>query len=346
MPYGTGHIHDTFLSRVEANGSSRQYIVQRINHHVFPRPALVMENIECVTRFARERIARDGGDPLRETLTIIPTHDGHSFLETAGGQFWRVYAFIDGAHTYDEIQDIQMLVTVARAFGGFSALLRDLPGDRLHETIPGFHDTPRRFRAFLTALERDPLNRADGAREEIAFVMRREPDIPPVTRLLAEGRLPLRVTHNDTKINNVLIADDTRMGLCVIDLDTVMPGTILYDFGDLVRMGASTAAEDEPELNRVSFNLEKYEALVVGYLEATRAWLTPLELEWFPFAAKLITLECGMRFLTDYLNGDVYFKVHHDGHNLERCRTQFKLVAEMETRLEAMHAIVGKHRDS
>ena len=247
--YGTGHINDTFASSFRTDSGVVRYIHQRINHHIFREPEQVMENIVRVTRYAAERVRAAGGDPARETLTVIPALDGRPYYCTADGDYWRTYVFIEGARTYDQVEDVRHVYTAANAFGKFQRLLAGLPGERLHETIPGFHDTAKRFDAFVQALERDAHNRAATARAEIDFILARAADARVVVDLLAGGRMPERVTHNDTKLNNVMIDERTGDGICVIDLDTIMPGSALYDFGDLVRTGAVSGAEDERDLS-------------------------------------------------------------------------------------------------
>lgn len=338
-----GHINDTYRTTFDVDGRLVRFINQRINHEVFRRPDLLMENIERVTRFARERIEAAGGDTERGTLTVVPTRDGASFHRTADGNYWRMFTFIEGARTYDKAEDLRLVYSASRAFGEFQKMLAALPGGRLHETIPNFHHTRKRFEAFQAALESDPRNRAAEAAAEIRFALEREADTGVVVDGLAAGRIPERVTHNDTKLNNVMIDDDTGEGICVIDLDTVMPGSVLYDFGDSVRLGAATAVEDERDLGKVGFDIRLFDRLAQGYLDAARSFLVPEETRLLAFSAKLLTLECGIRFLTDHLNGDVYFKIHREGHNLDRCRTQFKMVAEMEKRMPDMEAVVRKY---
>ena len=339
-PIPSGHINDTYCSEFEAGGRRVKYVNQRINHLVFREPERLMENIERVTGFARERIAAAGGDPDRRTLTIVPTREGRSFHRTPEGGYWRMFRFIDGARTYDRVEDIRHVFAAAQAFGRFQKMLAGLPGPRLHETIPDFHHTRKRFEAFRAALEHDPFNRAAAVRPEIDFVLAREGETGVVIDGLAAGRLPERVTHNDTKLNNVMIDDRTGEGICVIDLDTVMPGSVLYDFGDACRLGAATAAEDERDLGKVGFDLGMFDRLAAGYLDAARDFLVPAETELLAFSARLLTLECGIRFLTDHLKGDVYFKIRREGHNLDRARTQFKMVAEMERQAGAMESVV------
>jgi Ser/Thr protein kinase RdoA (MazF antagonist) len=342
-PIPSGHINDTYCSEFDESGRRVKYVNQRINHLVFREPEQLMENIERVTRFARERIAAAGGDPDRETLTIVPTRDGKSFHRTPEGTYWRMFRYIDGARTYDKVEDLRHVYSASKAFGNFQKMLARLPGGRLHETIPDFHHTRKRYDAFLAALEFDPNGRAGGVRPEIDFVLAREKDAGVVVDGLASGLIPERVTHNDTKLNNVMIDNLSGEGICVIDLDTVMPGSVLYDFGDSVRLGAATAVEDERDLDQVGFDLGMFDRLAAGYLDAARDFLVPAETERLAFSAKLLTLECGIRFLTDHLKGDVYFKIHRAGHNLDRARTQFKMVAEMERRMDEMDAVVRKY---
>lgn len=343
-PYGSGHIHDTYASTYQAGNGPVRFIHQRINHFVFTEPEKVMANIERVTRFARERIQAAGGDPNRETLTLLPAEDGRSFYRAPNGDYWRSYIFIEGARTYEQVEDLRHVYSAARAFGQFQRLLGDLPGERLHETIPNFHHTRKRFETLLDVLDRDPHHRAHLVRPELDFVLAREAETSVIVDLLASGALPERVTHNDTKLDNVMIDPATGSDVCIIDLDTVMPGSALYDFGDAVRIGASSAAEDERNLDKVGVDLVMFERLAHGYLDATRDFLTATEIDLLAFSAELITLECGMRFLTDFLNGDVYFKIHHPQQNLDRCRTQFKMVSEMERQRGEMRGIVAHYR--
>jgi hypothetical protein len=342
-PIPSGHINDTYCSEFEVAGRGVRYVNQRINHLVFREPEKLMENIERVTRFAREQIVDAGGDPMRETLNIVPARDGKSFHKTPEGTYWRMFHYIDGARTYDKVDDLRHVYSASRAFGAFQKMLSRLPGGRLHETIPNFHHTRKRFEAFQAVLEKDAAHRAAAVKPEIAFVLAREMDTGVVVEGLAADRIPERVTHNDTKLNNVMIDDLTGEGICVIDLDTVMPGSVLYDFGDSVRLGAATAAEDERNLAKVGFDVRLFDRLAEGYLDAARDFLEDSETRLLVFSAKLLTLECGIRFLTDHLNGDVYFKIHREGHNLDRCRTQFKMVAEMERKMDEMQAVVDKY---
>ncbi len=342
-PIPSGHINETYCAEFETGSGIIQYVNQRINHLVFREPEKLMDNIERVTRFAREKIVEVGGDPLRETLNLVPTKEGRSFHRTPDGDYWRTFHFIGGARTYDQVEDLGHVYAASNAFGNFQKLLSELPGERLHDTIPDFHHTRKRFETFRAAVAEDARNRAASVRPEIDFVLEREAETEIIIRGLAEGRIPERVTHNDTKLNNVMIDDKTGRGICVIDLDTVMPGSVLYDFGDSVRLGAATAAEDERDLAKVCFDLRLFDRLTAGYLDAARGFLNPAEAGLLAFSAKLMTLECGIRFLTDHLSGDVYFRIHREGHNLDRARTQFKMVAEMEKHMDEMESVVRKY---
>lgn len=341
--FGSGHINDTFVSRFQVGNDVVRYIHQRLNQSVFKEPEKVMENVSRVTRYAHEQIAAAGGNPWRGALNLLPALDGKSYYVSPDGHYWRSMYFIERTRTYDQVEDLRHVYSASKAFGDFQKMMSALPGERLHETIPNFHHTRKRFEAFIETLEKDVMNRAASVKSEIDFVLGRVAETSVIVEMLAQGKLPERVTHNDTKLNNVLIDDVTGEGICVIDLDTVMPGSALYDFGDSVRLGASAAAEDERDLSKVGVNLEMFDCLANGYLDAARDFLTDTEIEYLPFSAKLITFECGMRFLTDYLNGDTYFNTHREGHNLDRCRTQFKMVSEMELNIEQMSAIVAKY---
>jgi hypothetical protein len=343
-PYGFGHINDTYAAYFKkSNGETHRYIMQRINHNVFKNPQGLMENIEGVTKHLRKKIIAAGGDPERETLNIIPSIDGKSFYKTPDGNYWRGYIFIEGAETYQIVENQNHFYNAGKALGKFQKLLSDFPADKLHETIVNFHNTKKRYEQFLDAVNKDVAGHAKEVQAEIDFVKAREKDTSLLLNLQNEGKLPLRVTHNDTKFNNVMIDNQTGEGICVIDLDTVMPGLSLYDFGDSIRSGANPAEEDEKDLSKVCIDLELYESFTRGFLEAAGKFLTSSEIEYLPFGAKLMTLECGIRFLTDHLEGDVYFKVHREGHNLDRARTQFKMVKDMEEKKDLMKEIVKKY---
>jgi Ser/Thr protein kinase RdoA (MazF antagonist) len=342
-PYGSGHINDTFKVDVKPAGGPRRYVLQRINHHVFRRPDELMANVERVCAHAHAKLKTAGEtDADRRTLRLIPTRAGKAWHIDAAGNRWRCYHFIEGATGHDVVRSPEQAYAAARAFGAFQALLADLPGGRLHETIPDFHHTPSRFARFQQALAQDAQGRAAACVPEIAFALARSHEVNVVVDALRDGTLPERVTHNDTKLNNVLLDDVTQEGVCVIDLDTVMPGSVLYDFGDLVRTSTSPAAEDETDLSQVRLQLPMFEALVKGYLASADGFLTPKEKELLPFAGKLITFEIGLRFLTDWLEGDVYFKIKRPTHNLDRARTQFKLVESIEAQLPAMQALIAR----
>ncbi len=343
LRYGQGHINDTFAVYVQQpDGSPRRFILQRINTSIFKNPDQLMANIQGVTAFLRKKIVAAGGDPERETLNVILTREGKPYYADAEGGAWRCYPFIEGGYCLQAAETPDQFAAAGRSFGRFLRLLEDYPADTLYETIEKFHDTRNRLKNFKAALAADPLGRAKDVQPEIQFVLDREADCAVLMDLLEDGKLPLRVTHNDTKLNNIILDPETGEGLCVIDLDTIMPGLVLNDYGDSIRFGATTAAEDEQDLGKVHFDKGLYTAYTEAYLGAAGEALTPLEKEYLPWGAKLMTLECGIRFLTDHLEGDTYFKIHREGHNLDRCRTQFKLVAEMEEAFDFMHDVVRR----
>jgi Ser/Thr protein kinase RdoA (MazF antagonist) len=342
-PYGSGHINDTFAIVMDQAGAAVRYVLQRINHRIFTNVPALMENVERVTSHATRRAAESGdAEAARRSLTLVPAQDGLPYHRDADGGWWRCYLFIERARTYDVITSPAQATAGARAFGDFQRLLVDLPGKRLNETIPDFHHTRKRFEAFQRVLQADSHNRAAQARAEIAFVLEHEPLVDTLLNLQARGEIPERVTHNDTKLNNVMLDDATHAGLCVIDLDTVMPGLALYDFGDIVRSGANSAAEDERDLSRVHARLPIFEALVEGYLSSARSFLNDAEIAHLTLAGHVITFEIGLRFLTDFLAGDVYFKTKRPGHNLDRAANQFALVRSLEAQRAAMEAIVQR----
>ena len=343
-PLGSGHIHDTFVSQVQGGAGSKRFVHQRINDRVFASPATLMQNVERVTSHLRSKILAEGGDPQRETLTVVPTVEGENLLETGAGEFWRTYEFIEGARTFDTIEQPRQAEQMGRAWAVFQRRIADLPGPELHETIPRFGDTRRRFEEFSRAVDADRVGRAVSVKKEIAFVERHEELSRLLTDLLADNRIPERVAHYDTKPNNVMIDDDTGEGICVIDLDTVMQGTVLYDFGDFVRVGATRADEDEPDPSRVQLDLGLFEGIVAGYLGTAREFLTPSEIEHLVGSAAAVTYTIGLRFLTDHLEGDRYFKIHREHHNIDRCRTQFALVADILQKVDAMLATIDRYR--
>ena len=341
--HGNGHINDTFAVTCDQGTSRLRYIIQRVNHHVFKDAASVMRNTARICRHSRNKLIAEGvRDTTRRTLTLVPTNDGTDWFVDAAGNHWRCFLFIERARSYDIIENTAQARQTARTFGTFTRLLADLPGERLAEVIPDFHNTRKRYENFQKALAADSRNRAKNVRQEITFLQQREADCSIVVDAITRGEIPERVTHNDTKLNNILIDDYTQQGLCVIDLDTAMPGSALYDFGDMVRSATSPTSEDETDLTRVICRLEYFEALARGYLDALGDTLNAHEKRLLAFSGKLLTLEVGMRFLTDYLDGDIYFKTAHPEHNLERCRNQFALVSSIEQRLDTMNALVEK----
>ena len=332
--FGAGHINDTFA--VWAADRSKRWILQRINTDTFPDPAGLMENVTGVTAYLRRQIIERGGDPDRETLNVIPTLDGKPYYTDTEGGAWRAYIFVEGTVCLQKVENERDFYTAAETFGNFQNQLAGYPAATLHETIARFHDTPNRYANFEKALAADVMGRAKDVGPEIAFIRAREADCRVLVDQLAAGVLPLRVTHNDTKLNNVLIDQETGKGICVIDLDTVMPGLSAYDFGDSIRFGANDCAEDEPDQSKVHFSLHLYKVFAEGYLAAAGSAMTEAERRSLPWGAKLMTLECGIRFLTDYLEGDHYFKISRPDQNLDRARTQFTLVQGMEREFDAM----------
>ncbi len=334
--YGSGHINDTFLLVTEQGGEGRRYILQRINHFVFPRPDEIMENILGVTTHLREKITLRGGDPDRETLTVLKTKEGAAFYRDSIGSYWRVYLFIEDNLSLDRVETPEQFYQSALAFGRFQRDLSDFPAEKLHEAIRDFHNTPVRYQNLMKAAEADKCGRRASVAAELAFAEGQKNFTETLYHAYRAGDLPLRVTHNDTKLNNILFDAETSAPLAVIDLDTVMPGFSVNDFGDSIRFGASTAGESETDLSKVTVDLELYRIYVKGFLEGCEGRLTEAEVKLLPVGAKMMTLECGLRFLTDYLEGDVYFRTHYEGHNLDRARNQFRLVAEMDRLWEEM----------
>ena len=330
--YGNGHINETYLI---VDASARQYILQKINNKVFRNPQVVMDNIAAVTSHLRQKVSSS-----RQVLSLIPTTEGKGWLIDENGEFWRMYPFISDSLCLQTAENLQDFKESGIAFGNFQCLLSDFPADTLKETIPNFHNTPMRYNRFKEVLATDPLGRARDLVKEIDFVMGREDYANTLMVLLSIGDIPLRVTHNDTKLNNVLFDRETRTALCVIDLDTVMPGLAATDFGDSIRFGASTALEDEADLSKVSFSLSLFEAYTAGFLSSCGKNLNECEVLHLRDGVKMMTLECGIRFLTDYIEGDIYFRTSRDGHNLDRCRTQFKLVSDMEKQWDKMQQII------
>ncbi len=341
--YGQGHINDTFCVVCQPQeGDAVRFILQGLSSAAFPHPEELMENFVGITSFLREKITANGGDPMRETLSLVKTKEGRDFYTDSNGKVWRLTPFIEGTDCFQKATP-ELFEASARAFGRFQKLLNGYPAQTLHETIVKFHDTEDRYAKFEAALAADKMDRAKDVAEEIRFVRDRKADCSVALQALREGKLPLRVTHNDTKLNNILVDRATGEGICVIDLDTTMPGLSMNDFGDSIRFGANNSAEDEKDLSKVNFDIGLYEVFTRGFLEGADGGLTKEELEYLPWGARLMTLECGIRFLTDYLDGDHYFRIHRPEHNLDRCRTQFKLVKDMEEQFDAMHAVVAKY---
>lgn len=334
-PYGSGLINKTYI--IESQPS---YILQRINTDIFKDPEGLMENIQNVTDFLRKKIIAEGGDPDRETLTVIPTVDGKSCYKADDEAYFRVYKFIEDSCSYDLPETPELLYNGAKAFGKFQRMLSDFPAEILHETIPDFHNTRKRFEALKQAIKEDKAGRLKDVQEEVKFALDRENIVDVVLDGIKNGDIKLRVTHNDTKFNNVLLDKYSKEGVCVIDLDTVMPGSLLYDYGDALRFAGSSGSEDEKDLSKIWFKLDAYEAFTKGFLSELKPYLTKKETELIPFSIKLLTYECGIRFLTDYLNGDTYFKITRPEHNLDRTRTQFKLISDMESKEAEMQKIL------
>lgn len=330
-PYGSGHINDTFLVKAD-----RDYILQRMNTNIFKHPKELMENVTLVCDFMEKEILKAGGDPEREGLRLVPTKAGLGYYEDQEENFFRMYLFVEDTKSYNLVEKPEHFYESARAFGHFQNLLASFPAEKLHETIPDFHNSVKRFARFKEVLEKDAFGRRKDCEEEVQFFLNHEKNLSYAMDLLAKKELPLRVSHNDTKLNNVLFDAKTEKALCIIDLDTVMPGLSIFDFGDAIRFGANTAEEDEKELSKVSLSLPLFSTYVKGFLEGAGGKLTKKEIESLPEGAKIMTLECGMRFLTDYLEGDVYFHTARPGHNLDRARTQIALVKDMERHWEEM----------
>lgn len=337
-PYGNGHINDTYLC-----DSTPRYILQRINANVFKNPDEVMGNIYNVTEHLRKKILEAGGDPNRETLTVIRTRDDKNFYKDEEGSFYRMYRFIEKSVSYDTVENPVQLYHAGTAFGKFQKMLDDFPAEKLFETIVDFHNTPVRVKQLEDAISKNAAGRLASVKEEVDFALEYAKYAAKITDAIKDGEVPIRVTHNDTKLNNVLFDDVTGEGVCVIDLDTVMPGSLLYDFGDALRFGASSGVEDETDLDKIWFDLEKFEQFAKGFLSEMSEFLTEKEAELLPVSALILTYECGIRFLADYLNGDTYFKIHKENHNLDRARTQLKLVKDIEGKLDEMTKIVKKY---
>jgi len=341
-----GHINETYTASYNQGGKLIRYIHQKVNQRVFTDPVAVMENVVRVTSHLRRRLLAEGANDItRRALVVVPTRDNQSFYRDGAGEYWRTFVFVERAATFEAVQSPQQAFEAGKAFGRFQHLLVDLPGKRLFETIPYFHHTRRRFDALQQAVEADEHNRAQSAAAEIGYALHHEKIVDVLLNALKRREIPERIAHNDTKFNNVMLDWETGEALCVVDLDTVMPGLVLYDFGDMVRTTTSTTLEDELDLSQVRMQMPMFEALARGYLSTASAFLTPAEKAYLVFSGKLITFTIGLRFLTDYLTGDHYFRVHRPGHNLDRCRTQFKLVQSITDQEEAMQRLVDRIGD-
>lgn len=336
-PCKVGHINETYTATYDQGGVPVRYIHQRINHEVFKDPSGLMENMSRVTQHLRRKYLERGVPELtRRTITVIPALDGKSYFRTRDGEYWRTFVFIERTRTFESVESVDQAYEAGKAFGEFQSLLVDLPGGRLHDTIPNFHNTRKRFEAFVDAVKEDRVNRAAGAKEEIAKILDREKVCDVILKGLATKKLPERITHNDTKFNNVMLDAASGKAMCVVDLDTVMPGCALYDFGDMVRTTTSTTVEDELDLSRVKMRMPMFKSLCRGYLEAAGGFLNKNERALIAFSGKLLTYTLALRFLTDFLKGDTYFRVHRPNHNLDRARTQVRLVESIEQQEEAM----------
>ena len=339
--FGSGHINSTFIATYNDNGNKREYVIQKINANVFKNVDELMNNIFSVTSYLQNEIRKAGGDEQRETLNFIKTVDGRQYHRD-GDCCYRAYAFVANSISYNSVDSAELFKQSGIAFGKFQKLLADFPADTLYETLPEFHNTKYRYNnEFLPALRNNISGRKNTCLDEIAFVTDREKYCSRLVDMIASGELPLRVTHNDTKLNNVIFDKDSGEAICVIDLDTVMPGLALYDFGESIRFGANTAAEDERDITKVSIDLEYFKAYAEGFLSQAGESFNKAEIDNLAFSALLMTFECGMRFLTDYLNGDTYFKTDYPEHNLVRARNQFALVADMEKHMGEMEAIIS-----
>jgi Phosphotransferase enzyme family len=334
-PYGSGHINDSYCASFRRESAPERYILQRINSSIFKDPIALMENIQRVTAHLGAKVSGER-DADRLSLTLVPTSEGQAWHSDKDGNHWRLYRFIEDAHSYDAVESTDQAFQAAKAFGHFQKLLVDLPTPRLHDTIGDFHDTPKRFAALERAIASDVAGRAILAKPEIEFAFARK----SIAGLLLEADLPERITHNDTKFNNVLLDGVTGEGICVVDLDTVMPGLALYDFGDMVRSTTSATEEDERDLSKVAVQFPMFEALARGYFASAGGFLTEAEKQHLVLSGRLMTFEQGVRFLTDYLVGDAYYKVSRNEHNLDRCRTQFKLLESIEEQEERMERLV------
>jgi Ser/Thr protein kinase RdoA (MazF antagonist) len=342
--YGSGHINETYLVELDDGGGRRRWLLRRINHVVFRDVEGLMENIVRVTEHIRRKLSEEHDTDIpRHVYSVLPTKNGEWYTRSEGDEYWRALTFIEGAHTYDVLETPEQAYQAAKAFGRFQSLLTDLPGGRLCETIPNFHDGPTRFQQFQEAVSEDRCNRVRFVRKEIEWVRNNSRILLSLADAIRSGLIPERISHNDAKINNVMLDDATGAGVCVVDLDTVMPGTGLFDFWDLFRTCVVDTAEDEPNPALVTADTVRFDALVQGYLASAGRFLTDAEIMHMVVAGKMITMMIGVRFLTDFLNGDIYFRTHREGHNLDRCRTQFALVDRLNEMSDVLEGIVRRH---
>jgi len=337
--YGCGHINETYLLKT----NKKDYIFQKINNHIFKDVAGLMNNIRLVLEFSKQSLTNSGGDPTREAMTLVLTKDNETYFhDIEDDSYYRIYDFVIDSLAIQSASSKEEFAESGKAFGKFQKLLAEFDASQLVEVIPNFHNTEVRYEHFIKTLEADAYDRAKYCKEEIEFVLNHKEDCKRIVNLIKENKIPLKVTHNDTKLNNVLFDNKTHKSLCVIDLDTIMPGSSLYDFGDSIRFGCNTVAEDEKDLSKLDLNLEYFEAFAASYLSEVKDSLNNYEIDNLAFGAKLMTLECGIRFLDDYLDGNKYFATKYDEHNLVRCRTQFKLVRLMEENMMTMNEIIHR----
>ncbi|MBN1387058.1 MAG: aminoglycoside phosphotransferase family protein [Bacteroidales bacterium] len=340
-PFGTGHIHDTY--RIETGEGYRDLLLQKLNNNIFHNIPGLQDNIYRVTSHIRKKLFLEGeSDINRKCLTVIKTREGRTWLQDDNRDYWRMFFFIPDHHSYDVVQSKFQAYEGGKAIGRFQSLLSDMPGPRLYETIPFFHDIEKRLETFHSALRKDPASRVENVKDEINFVLAREEEMKTILKLGRQGKIPLRITHNDTKFNNILLDENDR-ALCLIDLDTVMPGYVHYDFGDSIRTVANTAAEDEEDLSLVAINVEMFESFTKGYMEQVRNVLNKTEADYLAYAPSFMTFIMGLRFLTDYISGDIYYKIHKPNHNILRARAQFRLVECFENQLDLMKSLISRY---
>ena len=338
--FGSGHINDTILVKT-VDPSDPDFVLQLVNHHIFKDVPGLMHNIAIVTDFIRSYLKDiPGSDSDSEVLTLIKTHEGKAFTKDEKGNYWRCYLYIPDTISYDKVDSEEKASEGGRIFGKFQSILSGLDAKRLIETIPYFHDLEKRLETFRNTIERNPVNRVELVTEEIRFVEERAEELLSITQKINNGEIPIRITHNDTKFNNILF-DKQNHAQCIVDLDTVMPGSVLHDFGDAIRTAANTAVEDEADLSKVSLDIKLFKAYTAGYLSEARTFLVPSEIENLALSAKFMVYIIGLRFLTDFIDGDNYFKVQHPEHNLQRCRAQFQLIRSIETQFDAMQEAVA-----